>query len=206
MKNEANAKAHQVNDIMVHEDWDFNSGSLEGDLALLLLDEEVDLSNSSIVGVVCLPPSSSNPFIGSGTMSGWGVSEWSMANSKGHSMTPNDLNLPAVTNQQCTDADFRFQELVSDRTFCAGFIDQGKSACKGDSGGGLFSFDNTARSYNLAGIVSGTLYNSMDKYEINTYTVFTDVAKFVGWINEKVEKTKDFRWQEVEFKCEMKRM
>jgi secreted trypsin-like serine protease len=203
---EEDAKAHRVNDIMIHENWDFNSNSLDGDLALLLLNEEVDLSHRFIVGVVCLPPSSSSPFIGKGTMSGWGVSEWSIANNIGHSMTPNDLDLPAVTNEQCTDANDRFHDLVSDRTFCAGFINQGKSACQGDSGGGLLEFDKTARSFNLAGIVSGTLYNPMGECEINTYTVFTDVAKFVDWINEKVEKTKDFRWQEVEFKCEMKRM
>jgi secreted trypsin-like serine protease len=203
---EEDAKAHRVNDIMIHENWDFNSNSLDGDLALLLLDEEVDLSRRFIVGVVCLPPSSTSSFMGSGNMSGWGVSEWSIANGEDHSMTPNDLDLPAVTNQQCTDANYRFYELVSDRTFCAGFIDQGKSACQGDSGGGLFSFDKTTRSFNLAGIVSGTLYNSMGECEGNTYTVFTDVAKFVDWINEKVERTKDFRWQEVEFKCEMKKI
>jgi secreted trypsin-like serine protease len=136
---EKHAKAHRVNDIMVHEDWDFNSNSLDGDLALVLLDEKVDLSRHFIVGVVCLPPSSSSPFIGNGTISGWGVSEWSMANRKGHSMTPNDLELPAVTNEQCIDADDRFHDLVSVRTFCAGFIDQGKSACQGDSGGGLLN-------------------------------------------------------------------
>jgi secreted trypsin-like serine protease len=198
------AKAHRVNDIMVHEDWDFDSDSLDGDLALLLLNEKVDLSRRYIVGVVCLPPSSSSSFIGNGTISGWGVSEWSIANIKGHSMTPNDLNLPAVTKKQCTDANDRFHDLVSDRTFCAGYVNQGKSACRGDSGGGLLDFDKTSRSFNLAGIVSGTLYNPMNECEINTYTVFTDVAKFVDWMNEKVEKTKDFRWQEVEFKCEMK--
>jgi hypothetical protein len=30
-------------------------------------------------------------------------------------------------------------------------------------------------------------------------------AEFVDLTNERVEKTKDFRWQLVEFKCEMKR-
>jgi hypothetical protein len=43
-------------------------------------------------------------------------------NNNRHSMTPNDLNLPAVTNKQCTDA--RFHDLVGDRTFCPGFVDQ----------------------------------------------------------------------------------
>jgi secreted trypsin-like serine protease len=201
---EEDAKAHRVNDIMIHEDWDFNSDSFDGDLALLLLYEKVDLSRRYIVGVVCLPPSSSRPFIGNGTISGWGVSEWSIANGKRHSLTPNDLDLPAVTNDQCTDADDRFYDLVNDRTFCAGFVNQGKSACQGDSGGGFLYFDKTTRSFNLAGIVSATLYNSFGDCEINTYSVFTDVAKFVDWINERVEKTKDFRWQEVKFKCEMK--
>jgi secreted trypsin-like serine protease len=100
-------------------------------------------------------------------------------------LTPNYLKLPAVTNEQCTDADYRFHDLVSDRTFCAGFVNQGKSTCQGDSGGGLFSFYKTTNSVNLAGIVSGSLYNSLNECEINTYSVFTDVAKFVDWINDR---------------------
>jgi secreted trypsin-like serine protease len=68
------AKAHQVNDIMVHEDWNVHSNSLDGDLALLLLDEKVDLSRPFIVGVVGLPPLSSSTFTGNGTLSGLGIS------------------------------------------------------------------------------------------------------------------------------------
>jgi secreted trypsin-like serine protease len=69
MDNDAkDAKAHRVNDIIVHEDWGFDSKSLVGDLALLLLDEKVGLSHRFIVGVVCLAPSSSNPFTGNGTI------------------------------------------------------------------------------------------------------------------------------------------
>jgi secreted trypsin-like serine protease len=200
---EKDAKAYRVIDIMIHEDWNFNSNSLDGDLALLLLDEKVDLSRRFIVGVVCLPPSSSNSFIGNGTISGWGISEWSIANGEHHSVTPNDLNLPVVTNKQCTDANYRFKELVSDRTFCAGFLNQGKAVCQGDSGGGLLDFDKSLLTFNLVGIVSGSLY-TLNECNVNTYSVFTDVAKFVDWINEKVEKTKDFWWQEVEFQCKMK--
>jgi secreted trypsin-like serine protease len=200
---EEDAKAHRVNDIMLHKDWHFDSNSFDGDLALLLLDEKVDVSRRHIVGIVCLPSSSSSAFIGNGTLSGWGISEWSIANRKVHSITPNDLDLPAVTNKECTDANDRFHDLVSNRTFCAGFINQGKAACQGDSGGGLLVFDTTARSFNLVGIVSGSLYNSMNDCEINTYSVFTDVAIFVDWINERVEKTKDFKWEKVKFWCEL---
>jgi protein C (activated) len=201
---EQNAKPHRVNHIMVHEDWDYDSIRFDGDLALLLLDKKVDLSRRHIVGVVCLPPPSSTSFIGNGTISGWGVSKWSIANEKSHSMTPNDLDLPAVTNEQCTDANKRFYNLVSDRTFCAGFVNQSKSACHGDSGGGFMDFDKTKLRFNLAGIVSVSLYNPMNECEINTYSVFTDVAKFVEWIDERVKKTKDFKWQEVEFQCKMR--
>jgi secreted trypsin-like serine protease len=171
-----------------------------------LLDKKVDLSRRFIVGVVCLPPSSSEPVTGNGTMSGWGVSEWSIANKKDHSITPNDLKLPAVTNEQCTDADDRFDDLISGRTFCAGFVNQGKSVCQGDGGGGFWQFDKTTRRFNLAGIISGTLYNPLNECNINTYSVFTDVAKFVDWINERVEKTKDSKWQGVEFQCEMSKV
>jgi secreted trypsin-like serine protease len=202
---ERGAKAHRVHTIMIHENWDFESNSFDGDVALLLLDGNVDLSDRYSVGIVCLPSSSSGPVIGNGTVAGWGVSEWATANTKGHSITPNDLELPAVTNEECTNANVRFFELISNRIFCAGFVNQGKAACKGDSGGGFLQYDITARRFNLAGIVSGTLYNSMNECEINTYSVFNDVRKFVDWINEGVEKTKDLRWQKVEFQCEMRK-
>jgi secreted trypsin-like serine protease len=197
------AKAHRVNDIIVHEDWDYDSNSFDADVALLLLDEKVDLSRRFIVGIICLPPSCSEAYTGNGTLSGWGVSEWSIANRKSHSTTPNDLKLPAVTNEQCTETDYLFYELVSDRTFCAGFVNEGKSACQGDSGGGFWQYNKFRRGFSLMGIISGSI-NDNTECNINTYSVFTDVGKFVDWIDEKVEKTKDLRWKEVEFQCENK--
>jgi secreted trypsin-like serine protease len=203
---EERAKAHRVSKIVLHEDWDLDPDSFDADVVLLLLDEKVDLSRSSFVGVVCLPPSSSGPVIGNGTMSGWGVSEWSEANKKTHSMTPNDLKLPAVTNDQCTDANDRFHELISNRTFCAGFVNQNKSACQGDSGSGFWQFDRTQKGFSLIGIVSGSIKSGGESAcNINTYSVFSDVGKFVDWINENVEITKDFRWQEVGFQCKTAR-
>jgi secreted trypsin-like serine protease len=199
------ARDHRVNDIIVHEDWDFDSSSFDADVALLLLDEKVDLSRKHFVGVICLPPSSSEAYIENGTLSGWGVSEWSLANHKTHSMTPSDLKLPAVTNDQCTEADYLFDELISDRTFCAGFRNEGKSACQGDSGGGFWQYDKFRKGFSLMGIVSGSI-NDNTECNINIYSVFTDVAKFVDWINENVEGTKDFSWKKVEFQCQENRL
>jgi secreted trypsin-like serine protease len=196
------AVPHKVWDVFLHEGWKFESNDFDGDISLVVLESRVDLSLPYTVGVVCLPPASENEVSGLGTIVGWGISEWSIANEEPHSITPNELQLPTVLKSQCFDADFNFKIISSPRTFCAGFLNQNKSACKGDSGGGFYVYDESQQNFNLAGIVSASLKSSSAKTcRVDTYSVFTDVSKFIGWIEDKVEETKEIKWKEVDFEC-----
>ena len=199
---ESGSSAHKVWDIVLNKDWDYNAYDYDADISLVVLQYQVDLSDPSRVGVICLPLSSQNEMSGSGTVVGWGISEKSIKKGESHDSTPNELKLPAVAQSQCFDNDDRFVIASSNRTFCAGFVNQNKSACQGDSGGGWFSLDWTSKAYNLAGIVSASLNDPFSYCVSQTYSIFTDVTKFVDWIENTMEETKEVKWDDVEFWCE----
>jgi secreted trypsin-like serine protease len=186
VENERGSVAHGVGELFLHENWKYDSDDYDADIALLLLKTEVDLTQRQFVRIVCLPAPSQGEVTGDGTVVGFGISERSEADGERHDSTPNELTLPAVSQTQCTE-DNRFHHIYSNRTFCAGFENQGKAACKGDSGGGFYQYDRSTTRYNLAGIVSSSIYDPFGGCSINTYSMFTDVSKFVGWIQEKME-------------------
>ena len=154
------------------------------------------------VAIICLPSASGVDYTGIGTVVGWGISEASEANYEHFDSTPNGIELPSVTQTQCEEAVNDFHTASSHRTFCAGYLDQGKSACGGDSGGGFVAYDRSRKNYNLAGIVSSSLIDrKMRSCNIDTYSIFTDVGKFVEWMRKNMKKTEEIKWQDVEFHC-----
>ena len=164
-----------------------------------MLQSKVDLSDPMKVAIVCLPSASDEEYKGTGTVVGWGISEASDDNREHFDSTPNEVELPSVTQTQCEEAGNGFHTASSNRTFCAGYLDQGKSACVGDSGGGFVAYDRFTRSYNLAGIVSSS---PTDKTSRScNYSIFTDVGKFASWIRKNKKKTEKMEWKNVEFEC-----
>jgi secreted trypsin-like serine protease len=94
-----------------------------------------------------------------------------------------------VTQSQCFEDEDFLSDFSSNRTFCAGFVNGSKSVLKVDKGSGYFLMDQSTETFNLAGIVS-ELFS-------DTYSIFTNVGKFVGWI----EETKQIGWKEIDFDC-----
>jgi secreted trypsin-like serine protease len=189
VENEKGSVRHTVWDLILHEDWKYNSDDFDADIALVVLEAAVDLNNRQYARVVCLPSTSLELESKIGTIVGWGVSKRSETNGENHDSTPNELQLPVVPAEICYDADIRFHEISSNRTFCAGFVNQNKGTCEGDSGGGFYTYESSSRTYSLSGIVSSGLRNQVGGCRTDIYSVFTDVRKFVGWIEEKIEQT-----------------
>ena len=192
---------HKVWNVILHPDWKYNSMKWDADISLVVLATDVDLSDELKVGIICLPPQTKLKVSGSGTVVGWGISERSEARGDYHDSVPNKLRLPAVTQSQCLENDDDFEVALSPRTFCAGFLNQMKSACKGDSGGGWFTYNDSTEKYELGGIVSASLNDFYGRCRSETYSIFTDVTKFTDWIEEKVEETKKIKWKEIDFEC-----
>lgn len=72
---------------------------------------------------------------------------------------------------------------------------------KGDSGGGFYIQNLTEYSWNIRGIVSGSLVDFEHGCDINKFQLYTNVARFVGWILEVVQETKELAWDYVELNC-----
>lgn len=196
-KDEEESEGHGVFDIIYHDDWNIEETDFDADIAILVLESDVDVRYQH-VGIVCLPEARNSEMTGEGIVVGWGLSEKSIKDGTKYSSTPNELKLPVVTLQHCHDTNFNFEDVTSNRTFCAGYLNQGKSTCLGDSGSGFFV--KTNRRYFLKGIVSTSLL-SLNRCNTNTYSVFTDVTKFVGWIENKMEQTKEVEEKNVPFDC-----
>ena len=201
VEDEIGSAVHKVWKVILHHDWKYQDNQWDADIALIVLLSEVDLSNFRVVGIVCLPPSSEQEVIGRGTLSGWGLSEESKEQKTAYSSTPNELRLPVVAHSVCMDTDDRFEIASSNRTFCAGYLNQNKAACQGDSGSGFYQL--IRRKYNLAGIVSASLLDNNAYCVTEFYSIFTDVSKFSDWIKNKIDKTKTITYEEIDFECEL---
>ena len=107
------------------------------------------------------------------------------------------LQVPVQSGSKCTDVGFNIDP---DLQVCAGG-ERGKSACRGDSGGGLFINDEDGGPWYLFGIVSyggfdceaaiPEAYTRYDYYILfyflSFYLLFR-VSSYVDWINSAMKK------------------
>jgi secreted trypsin-like serine protease len=186
----------------LHPDWNSESVEFDADISIVVLHNSVEFTRN--VEPICLPQPSDDGVAGTGTVVGWGMSgHWETA-AQQHDTTPNDLEVPVVNNSHC----FLTNDIVypsSNRTFCAGFVNESKSACSGDSAGGFYLKDSSTKLFNLQGIVSASA-NDPDLTrnrgcDVNVYSLYTNVAKFIDWIRSEMDKSKEIEWKEVEFEC-----
>lgn len=196
---EPGSAAHSVQEIILHPDWDIESPEYDADISIVVLSDSVVFSRN--VEPVCLPQPSFDEVVGTGTVVGWGVSEQSEADGEHYDSTPNQLEVPAVSQAHCFLTVKKLLVPSSNRTFCAGFVNQSKSPCRGDSGGGFYLLDSSTKLFNLQGIVSASgsdLYRGCD---VNIYTIYTNVARFIDWIKSKIGNSEETEWKEVVFDC-----
>lgn len=187
IKNETGSRSHSIREIVIHPDWRFNHHKFDADIAILLLEEPTEFS--SFVQPICLPAKNSDDVIGTGTVVGWGK----VANtSDSYSSTPKQLQVPAINSDTCYTTFEKLARYSSARMFCGGFANQSKSTCFGDSGGGFYSTDGYSTDgtpiWSIRGIASGGLVTATRQCDMNSYTLFTNVAKFLDWIFEIMEK------------------
>ncbi|XP_027840204.1 serine proteinase stubble-like isoform X1 [Aphis gossypii] len=160
----------------------YNSSSYYGDIAMLTLSSDAELT--SYVTPVCLWEERSDSLDDivdkDGTVVGWGFDE---------NNTPTEelkmAKMPVVSQETCLWSYPQFySEFTSDRTFCAGFRN-GTSVCNGDSGGGMV-FVRNHRWY-LRGIVSLTVAkDGLRVCDTKHYVVFTDVAKYSDFVRKNL--------------------
>ena len=97
-----------------------------------------------------------------------------------HENIPKILETPIHKNEDCFLKNYVLAKLSSKRTFCGG-TGTGTGVCNGDSGSGIIITDGNV--FYLRGIVSSSLIGGLYGCDVDNYSVFTDVTKYINWIN-----------------------
>ena len=155
-------------DIIIHSKY--KRTSHRDDIAVVTLSQDAKMSNH--IAPICLPRV--NAELKPGTLchlSGWGRSIWHGSSTK----ILQEITVPVVDPKKCMKRDYR----VTSHMLCTG-DDTFKSACHGDSGGGLAC--RVGGVWGLYGVVSwgNGICNGM-----NMYSVFTKVSKYIPWIERE---------------------
>lgn len=181
---ETNVINSHIEKIIFHPDYlhEKPPNVFDGDVAILITKRTIQYS--ATIRPICLWPSSvtdglSNIIGKNGTLVGWGQSFKSF-----DSNTPRRLNLPVVRNHNC----FSNEKMIRKRRiFCAGVEKRGYAPCNGDSGSGFAIWRNDV--WFLRGLVSAAVGDPiLNRCELNTFTIFTDIAHYKNWIENNIYK------------------
>ncbi|XP_017044800.1 phenoloxidase-activating factor 2 [Drosophila ficusphila] len=174
----------RIKEIIMHPEFD--PERLYNDIALLLLDEPIQLAPH--IQPLCLPPLQSPAVIeqlltATCYATGWGAKE---ADSEKLEHVLKKISLPLVEHDECqaklrnTRLEARFRLRPS--FLCAGG-DPGKDTCKGDGGSPLFcTMPGERDRYQLVGIVSWGVECGVEDIP----AVYANVPYLRGWIDEKI--------------------
>ncbi|XP_053605246.1 trypsin-1-like [Plodia interpunctella] len=192
--NETKTIDRKVSEIIRH--IRYNPGTYDNDIALLRLDQRVDLrsalkrvrrdesmttgtpvegaQNEDDVGLrpVCMPTTGLSYSNYSGVVAGWGTTE----EGGSVSSTLQEVYVPIISNAECRKT--AYKNRITDNMLCAGTSDGGKDACQGDSGGPLHILNTDTAQYQEVGVVSwGEGCARPDRPG-----VYTRVNRYITWI------------------------
>uniref|UniRef100_A0A182MBX2 Peptidase S1 domain-containing protein n=1 Tax=Anopheles culicifacies TaxID=139723 RepID=A0A182MBX2_9DIPT len=166
---------HTVDEVIAHPGY--NASMFKHDIALLKLTNNITMTE--FVQPVCLWTMDDSPelIVGkNGTLVGFGLNEQDTV-----SQQLKQATIGVVDALTCIQSDrVSFGNLLTSDMFCA-TGQRGISACNGDSGGGLFF--NVEGKWFVRGVVSFIPFRRGTKLcDPLKYTAFTDVAKYMEWI------------------------
>lgn len=198
--NEYGSKQILVNDIILHPDWNFNVQRFDADISIIVLHKRVEFSQQ--IQPICIPQENYEEVTGVGTVVGWGISKSSSGFSGKNENIPNELVIPAVNSSHCYTTFSLLGAVSSNRAFCGGYENEGRSPCLGDSGGGFYVLDPVSSSWNVRGIISASLVDLDYGCDVNKFSLYTNVARFIPWINKTIAETEEISFQYINYTCE----
>lgn len=161
-----------VEKIHIHPDWNIHTSTYDADITLLELEDDVHF-NKYVKPICVAKPLTDAASLSKGIVVGFGVTESGFTTN-----IARKLNIPIIGYHDCSVSDDH-KYLVTSRTFCGGRAD-GSGVCRGDSGSGVYVLYNGR--YYIRGVVSLALLNDVGECNVDTYSLFSDVVEFNGWI------------------------
>ncbi|XP_063883975.1 trypsin-2-like [Scylla paramamosain] len=156
-----------VKKVILHSKYD--PKGYDYDMALLQLEETLDLSKNKELRAVCLPKDDSKNYAGmKGIASGWGrlVTDGDQPDKLKEVVLP-------ILDAKC----WNYQ--ISERILCAADQEGKKDTCQGDSGGPLYVQESSK--FVQVGVTSFGFGNCAEKGKPGAYA---RVSKFLDWIKE----------------------
>ncbi|XP_038074677.1 LOW QUALITY PROTEIN: transmembrane protease serine 3-like [Patiria miniata] len=164
-----------IKHIIKHKE--FNSKTMQNDLAVLVLDRSLSLDGKQ-VNVACLDEDLDMRDKTHCFVTGWGLTEMGGRQARKLQEAP----VPILSQSQCNHKDV-YKGMVRDTMMCAGYLAGGIDACQGDSGGPLICELSDGR-WHLVGVTSWGRGCAM----ANKPGVYTKVAHFTQWIEDHIKK------------------
>lgn len=173
MATEVGRVTSTVRSINVHQHWNTNVQTYDGDIAVLELTDEIKFNN--YIRPICIADEDS-PIVRArnGTVVGFGKTRNGQI-----SNVAKKLEIPILDFTKCVKESSDFESFASARTFCGGSAD-GTGVCDGDSGGGVYVTYGNA--FYLRGVTSVSAANTALQCDTKKRAVFTDVTYFYDWI------------------------
>ena len=170
---ENEAQSMKINALYFKRHPQYNSTSHENDIAVIELEDVVDLLLFSNIKPACLP-SAGKTFGGQlAVVSGWGretVESDMVANL-------NEVSVRIYADGSCGLMDY----YKSEDMLCAGVVEGGMDACIGDSGGPLVTPD---QENNGAATLVGVVSWGLGCAEKNRLGLYAEVSHFRPWLDE----------------------
>lgn len=94
--------------------------------------------------------------------------------------------VPAINSSHCFTTFYVLASVSSNRAFCGGYENQARAPCLGYSGGEFYLREQSSK------------WNAS---LIDKFSIYTNDARFVEWIEFVVENTNKIVWTNVEFIC-----
>ncbi|KAF2898151.1 hypothetical protein ILUMI_08021 [Ignelater luminosus] len=172
----------EIEEKIVHEDYDNDDPNFYADIALIKLKKEVNYTE--FISPLCLPLSSelSNKMY---TEEKVVVAGWGKTKTKLQSEIKLKVELLVQTNNDCSKH-YRPEGMrIAGSQMCAGG-EKGKDSCSGDSGGPLMYHHRTENELNW--ICVGIVSYGLDKCGIESVPgVYTRVTEYLQWILDHME-------------------
>ncbi|XP_017071439.1 phenoloxidase-activating factor 2 [Drosophila eugracilis] len=171
----------QVDNITVHEEFSFQSGS--NNIALLFLKTPFKLKSN--IRTICLPCRETSFDQKRCFVTGWGKLAFE---DKNFLNIPKKIDLPLVSKEACQDmlrkTTLGAQYELHSSLMCAGG-EKGKDACLGDGGSALFCpMESDPQRYEQIGIVNWGIGCG----EENVPATYTNVEMFRDWIDRQLAR------------------
>jgi len=172
--------------IHTHPEFNINSPTSDADVAVLILNDKVSLTTPFIKLICMMDPNINLVSVTDGVVVSYGQSTGYES-----AIIPRQIQTKIHENKDCSIS----LDVASSRTFCGGQWNA-FGVCNEDLGSGLFvKYDDH---FYLRGIVSGVVGMNDGICDQNSKSIFTDIAMFTKWIEDRPIEDVDEIYTDIE--------